>query len=354
MKGDPEHAESPDFDDAYWHIVDVPHDWCIEDALDSRNPAGRVGWYRKHFLLPGRYEGQRLFIEFDGVLPAGDVWINGVHLGPSSKGYGSFRYELTAELRQGMSEMNVLAVRVDAAQGAPAGYSGAGICRHVRLMILNPVHLSQGDTVVTTSRLTSGEAVVHVEASVVNQSGAAHVEKVEVYSNCETVELWLNGKSLGSQPRPAGDSVRLWSVPFRPGVLEAAGANGGSAAARQELRTAQKPARILLTADREELSFNWDAVVYLRATVVDEQGVPVPGAKDPITFQGNGAAIFSGVDNGAAGWPKTFRGPDCNMFDGQCAAILKARSPEGVVTVRASAPGLKTSEPVTIRLRPRK
>ena len=52
---------------------------------------------------------------------------------------------------------------------------------------------------------------------------SAHTENVEVYSNCETVELLLNGTSLGSRPRPENDSPRVWIVPFAPGTLEAIG-----------------------------------------------------------------------------------------------------------------------------------
>ena len=121
VRGDAVHAEDPDFDDAYWAAPTLPHDWSIDGPFDDKNPSGGagaflpcgVGWYRKHFLLPGDYEGQRLFVEFDGVMANSDVWINGHHLGKRPNGYVSFRYELTPYLRKGLKEMNILAVRVD-------------------------------------------------------------------------------------------------------------------------------------------------------------------------------------------------------------------------------------------------
>ena len=103
-------------------------------------------------------------------------------------------------------------------------------------------------------------------------SAAAHTENVEVYSNCEEAELTLNGKSLGSKPRPANDAARLWSVPFEPGTIRAIGKNKGKIVATHELRTAGKPAKIVLAADRSRLTADWDDVAYFTASVEDEDG----------------------------------------------------------------------------------
>jgi beta-galactosidase len=65
-----------------------------------------------------------------------------------------------------------------------------------------------------------------------------HEENVEIYSNCEEVELFLNGKSLGKKPKPADDSPRNWKVNFEPGTIKAVGTNGGKVVANYELRTA--------------------------------------------------------------------------------------------------------------------
>jgi len=69
---------------------------------------------------------------------------------------------------------------------------------------------------------------------------------VEVYSNCEQVELFLNGTSLGSQSRPADAAPRLWKVPFEPGTLRAVGKNAGQCIAI--LRANAPAGLILLTA----------------------------------------------------------------------------------------------------------
>lgn len=158
FKGEAAGAEAPSFDDAKWRAVNVPHDWSIDGPFDAGNatrgaggflPAG-IGWYRKHFTLPKEYARRRIFIEFDGVMANGDVWINGVHMGKRPYGYVSFGYELTKDLVMG-GEDNVLAVRADnSGQPASRWYSGAGIYRHVRLVAANPVHFVKWGTFVST------------------------------------------------------------------------------------------------------------------------------------------------------------------------------------------------------------
>src|SRR6185312_5098521 len=110
---------------------------------------------------------KRVFIDFDGVMANSDVWINGAHLGKRPYGYVSFRYELTDRVTFGGP--NVIAVRADnSAQPSSRWYEGAGIYRHVRLVVSDPVHLEHWSAFVTTE---GGK--VRVAATVVNQSAAA-------------------------------------------------------------------------------------------------------------------------------------------------------------------------------------
>src|SRR6266550_5728368 len=183
LKGDVTGAEQSAFDDAAWRKLDVPHDWSIEGPFDKNNPTGGaggflpagIGWYRKHFTLPTDYKNRLVFIDFDGVMANSDVWINGFHLGHRPYGYVSFRYEMTGHLNFGSDKSNVLVVRADnSGQPASRWYTGAGIYRHVRLVITNPVHIAQWGTFVTTPQVSADRATVHVQTEVVNQSNAAH------------------------------------------------------------------------------------------------------------------------------------------------------------------------------------
>ncbi|HEX8142504.1 MAG TPA: glycoside hydrolase family 2 TIM barrel-domain containing protein [Pyrinomonadaceae bacterium] len=179
LKGDAEGAEKPEFDTSAWRRLDVPHDWSIEGPFDENNPTGGaggflpagVGWYRKEFTLPAGNAAKRVFIEFDGVMANSDVWINGFHLGKRPYGYVSFRYELTGHLNFGDSKRNVLAVRADnSGQPASRWYTGAGIYRHVRLVVTDPVHIEHWATFITTPKVAADQATVHVQSTVVNQS----------------------------------------------------------------------------------------------------------------------------------------------------------------------------------------
>lgn len=180
LKSDAAGAEKPSFDDALWRRLDVPHDWSIEGPFAENNPTGKgggflpagIGWYRKHFKLPASYANQKVFIEFEGVMANSDVWINGAHLGKRPYGYVSFRYELTKHLDFGDDKSNVIAVRADnSGQPASRWYTGAGIYRHVRIIVTDQVHIDHWGTFVTTPYVASDRATVRVESTVVNQSG---------------------------------------------------------------------------------------------------------------------------------------------------------------------------------------
>jgi beta-galactosidase len=187
FKGDAQGAERPEFDDAAWRRLDVPHDWSIEGPFDEKNPTGKdgaylpagVGWYRKHFVVPAGDAKRRVFVDFDGVMANSDVWVNGFHLGKRPYGYSSFRYELTEYLNFGRE--NVVAVRADnSGQPASRWYTGAGIYRHVRLVTTDPVHIEHWGTFVTTPRVTNTNAEVNVRSTVVNQSSQARAVSLQI------------------------------------------------------------------------------------------------------------------------------------------------------------------------------
>jgi beta-galactosidase len=188
-RGDFADADGTTFNDAAWRSLDVPHDWSIEGPFDRMNPSGGdgaflptgVGWYRRHFTLPGNFSGRRVFVEFDGIMANSDVWINDAHLDRRPNGYIGLRYEITGHLKLGNGAANVLAVRVNNAdQPAQRYYTGSGIYRHVRLIVVNPVHLDRGGVFVSTPKVSAGEAEVHVQSTVVNQSGAECEATIQV------------------------------------------------------------------------------------------------------------------------------------------------------------------------------
>ena len=173
-------AEQPLLDDSQWSVVQVPHDWSIAGPFAADNPAGGAGaflpsgvaWYRKRFTLPDEALGRRVFVQFDGVMQNSDVWINGKHLGHRPNGYVSFQYELpNTSLSVGLGTTNILIVCADtSAQPASRWYAGAGIYRHVRVLIMDPLHLAAGGVFVSTTNVSASAATVRIMTTVTNET----------------------------------------------------------------------------------------------------------------------------------------------------------------------------------------
>jgi beta-galactosidase len=180
FKGDQALGASHKLDDSAWHKLDLPHDWSIEGPFDQNAPTAGdgaylpsgVAWYRKTFAYPPQAQGKRVFIEFDGIMANSEVYINDSLVGSRPSGVSGLRYDLTDNLSA--TGPNLLAVRTDTTrQPASRWYEGAGIYRHTRLVIEDPVHVEHWATVVTTTGIGSNSATVHVTTAAINQSKAA-------------------------------------------------------------------------------------------------------------------------------------------------------------------------------------
>ena len=171
-------------------------------------------------------------------------------------------------------------------------------------------------------------------------SAGPHDEAVEVYSNAESVELLLNGRSLGVKPVDPAGAPCLWQVPFEAGSLRAVASAGGRVMAAHELRTAGAPARVALEADTTELSPGWDEVALVRATIVDADGTPVPGANCVVSFRVDGPGAVAAVDNADNSSHEPFQASHRSAYRGRCAAFVRATGEAGTITITASAEGL--------------
>lgn len=169
------------------------------------------------------------------------------------------------------------------------------------------------------------------------KSDTAHLQ---VFSNCEDVELFLNGKSLGVKSKPADDAARLWNIDFEKGTLKAIGKNKGVVVASEELKTAGPPAKIILSTDQNSLTNNWDDVAFVTATVVDADGVVCALADNKINFTIDGAGVIEAVDNGNNASHDIYKASSYNAFRGKCVAIIKGKAGSGKIVVKASGEGL--------------
>jgi beta-galactosidase len=169
-----------------------------------------------------------------------------------------------------------------------------------------------------------------------------HIENVEIYTNAEEVELTLNGKPVGTQKLHHDATAITFKVPFEPGILKAIARTGGKAVATDELKTAGKPARLLLTADNPAapLTPNWNDVRYVTATLVDDAGTRIPDSTTIVHFAAAGPAVIVATDNGNMIDHEPFQAPQRMVYDGNVCAIVRATAASGKITVTASADGV--------------
>lgn len=178
-------AEAIDFNDAGWRMLDLPHDWSIENRPGTNSPfdsnaisqvsggftTGGTGWYRKKFVVPAAYKGKHLVVQFDGIYMNAQVWINGQRAGDHPYGYTSFFYDITKYLNFG--ETNVVAVEVKNEGQNSRWYSGSGIYRHVWLQTTNEVHIAKWGTFITTPAVSAASAIVNIKTKAVNEANHA-------------------------------------------------------------------------------------------------------------------------------------------------------------------------------------
>ena len=166
---------------------------------------------------------------------------------------------------------------------------------------------------------------------------------VWAYTNCETVELFLNGQSLGTKGK-IGDALHImWKVPFTPGVMKAIGRSGGKEILTQEIKTAGAPAKIVLEADRSNLAADGKDLSFVTVKVVDKDGILVPHADNLIHFSIEGEGSITGVDNGLQTSMESFKTNQRKAFNGLCLAVIQSNEKPGGITLKATSDNLEES-----------
>ncbi|MEU0029337.1 glycoside hydrolase family 2 TIM barrel-domain containing protein [Streptomyces sp. NPDC006335] len=221
------------------------------------------------------------------------------------------------------------------------------------------------------------EPMVHLLPMTWNHRAGDTVE-VWAYANVPEVELFLNGKSLGtrtfdtkkttdgrvyletteatgddktftdgpypgSYTSPNGSAGKLhltWRVPYAPGELKAVARRNGKAVATDVLRTAGRPHAVRLTADRTSPAADGRSLVFVTADVVDARGVVVPDAEHLLSFAVTGGSL-AGLDNGREESAERYQASTRTAFHGKALAIVRTGTEPGVLKVTASAEGLR-------------
>ena len=163
--------------------------------------------------------------------------------------------------------------------------------------------------------------------------------EVWAYSNCEEVELIVNGRSAGRKPMERNGHL-AWSVPYAPGRIEAVGYKGGRQIARDAQETAGTPAAVRLSADRMRIAADGRDLAMLTARVVDKAGRIVPDANQSITIQPARGLRLLGTGNGDPNSTVPDHAATRPAFHGLMQAIVQSDGTAGPTRVAASAPRL--------------
>lgn len=218
-----------------WEDIRIPHDWCVEGEYDEQDTVKNhkdhgylkagVGYYRKEFEIPENWKDKKVVLEFEGIFRNSTIWVNGHKLVHHESGYTGFACDMTDVLRYGTEGKNAILVKVDATDYEGWWYEGAGIYRHIWLVVTDRLHIKRHGVAITTHQVTLEQARIDISAEFVNETYAASEWKAEAIikdskgtvlaeqgaSGCLTVyaeggctwSLYVNDPQLWSPETPA-------------------------------------------------------------------------------------------------------------------------------------------------------
>jgi beta-galactosidase len=188
---------------------------------------------------------------------------------------------------------------------------------------------------------------------------------VTCFTNCDTVELFLNGRSLGVKGyefprlgmevrwgnlpdrakvlRTTADLHLSWDVLYEPGALKAVGTKDGKIFATDEVYTTGEPASIGLSSDRASIGTDPSDVAHVTVHILDQNGRVVPIADNEIAFEIEGAGSLLATDNGNPASLEDYKSNRRRAFNGLCLAIVKSNGKTGEIQVSAVSPGLQAA-----------
>ena len=169
---------------------------------------------------------------------------------------------------------------------------------------------------------------------------------VWVHSNLDRVELFLNGQSLGAKDMKK-DSHLAWDVKYAPGTIEARGFKDGKQVLTAKRETVGPAAKLVLTADRQQIAADGEDVAMFAVEVQDAQGRAVPTADNLVSFGLSGEGKAMGTGNGDPTDHEPDPGSSRKAFNGLAMALVQSSKAAGSITVEATSPGLSSAS-VTI------
>lgn len=160
------------------------------------------------------------------------------------------------------------------------------------------------------------------------------------YNNADEVELFVNGKSVGIKKKRNDELHSMWRVPFEPGIVKAVSRKNGRTVLIKEIKTAGKPYRIELMADRKTIKADGKDLSFITARVVDKDGNMVPDADNLLKFSTTGTIKIIGTDNGYQADTVSLKKAERKAWKGMALAIIQSSQKKGNSTLTVTSTGL--------------
>lgn len=174
------------------------------------------------------------------------------------------------------------------------------------------------------------------------------ITPVFVYTNYDSAELFINGKSMGIQKKndstPQSKYRLMWmDVTYEPGTLKVVAYDkNGKAAAEKTVVTAGKPYKLVLDPDRAEIKADGKDISFVTVSVVDEKGNPCPNVSEQLKFSVTGNGTYRAACNGDATSLEQFHLPTMKLFNGKLVVLVQSASTAGDIKLSVTGKGLKT------------
>lgn len=173
------------------------------------------------------------------------------------------------------------------------------------------------------------------------------ITPVFVYTNYDSAELFVNGKSMGIQKKnnstPQNRYRLMWNdVKYEPGTVKVvAFDSNGKIAAESEVKTAGDAYKIVLDADRQTIKADGEDISFVTVSVVDKNGIPCPTAINELQFKVTGAATYRAACNGDATSLEIFHDNKMKLFSGKLVVLVKAIKTPGAIQLEVTGKGLQ-------------
>ncbi len=234
--------------------------------------------------------------------------------------------------------------------GEPTPYDGSWPSRSSYFGISDLAGLPKDRFYLYRSRWNTTDETLHILPHWNWEGREGETTPVFVYTNYNSAELFVNGKSMGIQKKnvsTAQNRYRLmWmDVKYEPGTLKViAFDDEGNPVAEKEIHTAGKPYKIILKPDRETIKADAKDLSFVEVSVVDKNGIPCPNATNQLKFKVKGEGTYRAACNGDATSLELFHLPTMKLFSGKLVVLVQSTNQSGTIELSVTGTGLKSGK----------